>query len=119
MGGRRAKINACALLPGIDMANHDLRPNAELVVAGEPGVVTGRATLTTRGDIWEHGSAGLLALRDIRAGEAVRISYGGYPNQRLLLDYGFDLGDVNPKGDREDDQEASSAAPSTEWARSD
>merc|ERR1711862_1019017 len=35
-----AGINACAMLPGVDMANHDADPNAELVVAGEPGIVT-------------------------------------------------------------------------------
>ena len=39
--------------------------------------------------------------RDIQPGEPVRISYGGYPNQRLLLDYGFSLGASNPHGDEE------------------
>lgn len=111
-----ARIDACAMLPGVDIANHSPEPNAELVVAGEPGVATGRATLTSRGEVWEHGTAGLVALKDIAPGEPVRISYGGYPNQRLLLDYGFSLGASNPKGDREEEE----LTPSTNgWERED
>ncbi|CAE8618635.1 unnamed protein product, partial [Polarella glacialis] len=97
-----ASINACALIPGVDLANHSSTPNADLVVAGEPGIRTGRATVTTYRKVWEHGSAGLVAKRDLVAGEAVRISYGSYPNQRLLLDYGFSLGSANPAGDLEE-----------------
>jgi len=114
-----AGIGACAMLPGIDVANHGLKPNAELVVAGEPGIRTGRATVTRRGDVWEHGTAGLLALHDISAGEPVRISYGSYANQRLLLDYGFDLGSDNPKGDQEVESDVAPSPAEVSWPRSD
>lgn len=99
-----AGIHACALIPGVDVANHSPEPNADLSVAGEPGVKVGRATKTKEGYIWEHGSAGLVAARDIAAGEPVRISYGGYPNQRFLFDYGFTLGPDNPHGNIEKEQ---------------
>lgn len=87
-----ASIDACALIPGVDLANHDPKANTDLSVAGTPGLRSGRATVLGHGKIWEHGSAGLVAARDLAAGEAVRISYGKYPNQRFLLDYGFTLG---------------------------
>eukprot|EP00434_Breviolum_minutum_P024597 symbB.v1.2.021723.t1/scaffold1894.1/size98026/2 len=96
-----ASINACALIPGVDLANHSPKANADLSVAGNPGVRSGRATVLGHGKIWEHGSAGLVAARDLSAGEVVRISYGNYPNQRFLLDYGFTLGEENPLGDEE------------------
>lgn len=114
-----AKIDACAMIPGVDMANHSPEPNTELVAAGAPGVRTGRATLTPYGEVWEHGTAGLVALRDLAAGEVVRISYGGYPNQRLILDYGFSLGASNPSGDLE--KEGSDGEPQSPagWARKD
>lgn len=114
-----AGIGACAMLPGIDVANHALKPNAELVAAGEPGVQTGRATVTRRGDVWEHGTAGLLALHDIPAGEPIRISYGSYANQRLLLDYGFELGSENPKGDQEIEADVPPSVAEATWPRSD
>mmetsp|Transcript_2789 Transcript_2789/g.9028 ORF Transcript_2789/g.9028 Transcript_2789/m.9028 type:complete len:107 (+) Transcript_2789:191-511(+) len=106
------------MIPGVDVANHSPEPNAELMVAGSPGVPTGRATLTESGNIWEHGTAGLQARRDLVAGEAVRISYGGYPNQRLVLDYGFSLGAMNPHGELEVDSEDPPKSTSS-WARSD
>ncbi|CAJ1355105.1 unnamed protein product [Effrenium voratum] len=84
-----------------DLANHSPKPNADLSVAGIPGIRTGRATVADHGKIWEHGSAGLVAACDLAPGEAVRISYGKYPNQRFLLDYGFTLGEENPRGDEE------------------
>lgn len=98
-----AGIDACAMIPGVDLANHSPKPNAELVVAGEPGVRAGKATLTKLGEVWEHGTAGLVAKTDIEAGMPVHISYGKYPNQRLLLDYGFSLGSNNPGGEQEID----------------
>lgn len=82
-----------------DLANHSPEPSAELSVAGTPGLRTGRATVVGR-KVWEHGSAGLVAAKDLSADAAVRISYGKYPNQRFLLDYGFTL-DQNPLGDEE------------------
>lgn len=96
-----ASIDACALIPGVDLANHGPKANTDLSVAGTPGLRSGRATVLGHGKIWEHGSAGLVAARDLAAGEAVRISYGKYPNQRFLLDYGFTLGGENPLGDEE------------------
>lgn len=96
-----ASIDACALIPGVDLANHSPEPNADLTVAGLPGLRSGRATVVGHGKIWEHGSAGLVTRRPLAAGEAVRISYGKYPNQRFLLDYGFSLGEANPRGDEE------------------
>eukprot|EP00930_Biecheleria_cincta_P037307 TRINITY_DN25596_c0_g1_i1.p1 TRINITY_DN25596_c0_g1~~TRINITY_DN25596_c0_g1_i1.p1 ORF type:complete len:315 (-),score=40.59 TRINITY_DN25596_c0_g1_i1:42-986(-) len=103
-----AGIHACAMIPGVDIANHSPHPNTDLSVAGEPGVKVGRATKTKEGFIWEHGTAGLVAARDISAGEPVRISYGGYPNQRFLFDYGFTLGPDNPHGNLEEDQHENS-----------
>lgn len=94
-----ASQGACAMIPGVDLANHSPDPNTQLVVAGVPGIRNGRATLTSTGQVWEHGAAGLVTKRALAAGEAVRISYGEYPNERLLLDYGFSLGQANPKGD--------------------
>jgi len=96
-----AGIGTCAMVPGVDLANHSPNPNTELVVAGEPGTRCGRATVTKYGQVWEHGSAGLVAKRRLMRNEVIRISYGNYPNQRLLLDYGFSLGCENPNGDLE------------------
>lgn len=89
----------CALLPGVDMANHDPVPSARIVVAGQPGEREGRATRTEIGEVWEYGSAGLVACRDIALGEEIRICYGPLSNERLLYDYGFTLGPENLHGE--------------------
>ncbi|CAN0471052.1 unnamed protein product, partial [Phaeothamnion confervicola] len=56
------------LVPFVDMANHALDPNAEVNFSRE---------------------VRLVALRPIRAGEPVEISYGDLANDQTLLDYGF------------------------------
>ena len=65
---------AAALLPLIDMCNHDFGPNA--AVSGTSGT-SGSSLLI------------LKAVRDIAPGEDVTLSYGDLPNDFLLLDYGF------------------------------
>ena len=62
---------AVALLPLIDMCNHDFGPNA---------AVSGSS---------DSSALNLRALRDIAPGEDVTLSYGNLPNDFLLLDYGF------------------------------
>lgn len=62
---------ASALLPLIDMCNHDFGPNA---------AVSGSS---------DSSALNLRALRDIAPGEDVTLSYGNLPNDFLLLDYGF------------------------------
>ncbi|OLP74984.1 hypothetical protein AK812_SmicGene45307, partial [Symbiodinium microadriaticum] len=82
-----------------DLANHSPEPNADLTVARHSA--KSAPAILFPAQIWEHGSAGLVTRRPLEAGEAVRISYGKYPNQRFLLDYGFSLGEANPRGDEE------------------
>merc|ERR1711924_21897 len=65
-----------ALLPVMDLADHDLQPNVR--VAGVVG-----------------GGVKLVALRELHLGEEVINSYGELPNDFLLLDYGFVIED-NP-----------------------
>ncbi|CAK0841217.1 unnamed protein product [Prorocentrum cordatum] len=81
VSARAVGADACAMIPGVDMANHDVAPNAELVVAGLPGVATGRATVTKLGEVWPQGTASIVAMGDIAVDEPIRISYGRYPNQ--------------------------------------
>lgn len=61
---------AAALLPLIDMCNHDQAPNARVSAS-------------------DSRALNLQALRDIAPGEDVTLSYGELPNDFLLLDYGF------------------------------
>ena len=69
--------SSAAMLPLIDMANHNFDPNAGV------GGSTSSTELTMK------------ALRDIVPGEDVSLSYGNLPNDFLLLDYGFVV-DNNP-----------------------
>jgi len=89
--------NSCTLVPGVDFANHDpVAFNSRIMHAGTLGKRDGAATISQSGQVWEHGSGGLVAVQDIAAGEEVRITYGPLPDEELLLDYGFTLGDGNP-----------------------
>jgi len=58
------------MIPFIDLANHNFRPNAQIRLAGE-------------------GDIELCAIKDISAGEPVTVSYGSLTNNDLLLNYGF------------------------------
>jgi len=60
-----------ALLPLIDMCNHDFGPSAAVSGTGDSRALN------------------LKALRDIAPGEDVTLSYGNLSNDFLLLDYGF------------------------------
>ncbi|KAL4423246.1 hypothetical protein ABPG77_000038 [Micractinium sp. CCAP 211/92] len=66
----RGPNQPASLLPLVDMSNHSFEPNAKVVPG--PG-----------------GSMQMVALRELRAGEDVLISYGSLSNDFLLLDYGF------------------------------
>ena len=69
--------SAAAMLPLIDMANHQFTPNAGVSGSSKSSELT------------------MKALRDIAPGEDVSLSYGNLPNDFLLLDYGF-IVDRNP-----------------------
>eukprot|EP00929_Paragymnodinium_shiwhaense_P101218 TRINITY_DN64126_c0_g1_i1.p1 TRINITY_DN64126_c0_g1~~TRINITY_DN64126_c0_g1_i1.p1 ORF type:complete len:337 (-),score=32.75 TRINITY_DN64126_c0_g1_i1:59-1069(-) len=95
--------DSCTLMPGVDFANHDPAGfNTRIMHAGKPGKRIGRATINQNGDVWEHGSAGLVAVQDIAADQEIRITYGNLSNDELLADYGFQLGASNPYGDTKD-----------------
>ena len=76
----------CAFVPFVDMANHDDTPNCE---------VQGRGVGAAGG----YEVVGLVATRDLAAGEEATISYGsGMTNAVLLAAYGF----VPPQPNRHD-----------------
>ena len=67
------------MLPLIDLANHDFKPNGQLVRLSEPDGAL------------PAGSACLVAERTIEAGDEVLIVYAYLANDMLLLDYGFEV----------------------------
>ena len=76
----------CAFVPFVDMANHEDSPNCE---------VQGRGVGAAGG----YEVVGLVATRDLAAGEEATISYGsGMTNANLLAAYGF----VPPQPNRHD-----------------
>ena len=73
-----------ALVPQMDLANHSVQPNANF---------------RTSPDESKLKALELVALKEIKAGEEVFISYTGpegYTNQRLMSQYGFVLPGGNP-----------------------
>jgi hypothetical protein len=80
-----------ALLPLVDLCNHDFDPNAE--VSAYKG---GRGAGGGQGGGGEGGDAlQVVTRRAVKAGEPLLLSYGPLPNDFLLLDYGFVVDD-NP-----------------------
>jgi hypothetical protein len=59
-----------ALVPLVDLINHSFDANCRLVDEG-------------------GGAVGLRAARPLVKGECLRLCYGPFPNDKLLLDYGF------------------------------
>jgi len=74
----RGPDQPAALLPLIDMANHSFEPNAKIAAVPK-----------------SKGTLAMVAVRDLEPDEPILISYGGLPNDFLLLDYGFICAD-NP-----------------------
>jgi histone-lysine N-methyltransferase SETD3 len=74
-----------ALLPLVDLCNHDFDPNAEVVPYEGGGSGSNR----------KKGGVAVVTRRPLKKGEPVLLSYGPLPNDFLLLDYGF-LVENNP-----------------------
>jgi histone-lysine N-methyltransferase SETD3 len=80
-----------ALLPLVDLCNHDFEPNAEVSpVKGDGGAAGGSGGSSNGG-----GALQVVTRRPVKAGEPLLLSYGKLPNDFLLLDYGFVV-DNNP-----------------------
>lgn len=70
------------LVPNMDLANHSVQPNSNFQTSKD-----------------NSKSLELVALKEIKQGEEIFISYTGpegYTNQRLMSQYGFVLRDGNP-----------------------
>lgn len=82
-----------ALLPLVDLCNHDFDPNAEVVPYGGGG--SGNGGKSNGGSSNAGGGIAVVTKRPLKKGEPVLLSYGPLPNDFLLLDYGFVVDD-NP-----------------------
>jgi len=87
-----------AFVPFVDMANHDAEPNCEVQGRGEgrPQAVeaalpAGEPSEAAEAAEWsELQAVGLIARRDLKAGEEVLISYfGAAPNSHVFSRFGF------------------------------
>lgn len=90
-----------AIVPIIDMCNHDFNPNAFVAIPNrKKDKLTSQEGGESGGAEEERNSQqsiALEALRPIAAGEEITISYGDdYTNQRLYAQYGF-VDSLNPR----------------------
>eukprot|EP00891_Asterochloris_glomerata_P000122 jgi/Astpho2/122/fgenesh1_pg.00004_%23_31_t len=80
-------------LPVIDMANHSLQPNATMNLVASPDGCQGQQAVEDVCDPQEltcrPAQFVLLTSQAISAGEEVTISYGPWPNDVLLQQWGF------------------------------
>eukprot|EP00929_Paragymnodinium_shiwhaense_P000589 TRINITY_DN100838_c0_g1_i1.p1 TRINITY_DN100838_c0_g1~~TRINITY_DN100838_c0_g1_i1.p1 ORF type:complete len:341 (+),score=22.96 TRINITY_DN100838_c0_g1_i1:82-1104(+) len=89
--------SCCTCVPGVDFANHDpLANNTRIMRVGTIGIRDGWSMVSESGDVWEYGSAALVATRNITAGEEICITYGPLSDEELLFEFGFTLGEDNP-----------------------
>eukprot|EP00798_Chlamydomonas_sp_ICE-L_P020881 gene20881-27724_t len=72
----RGPDHPAAMLPLIDMANHSFTPNCEVKPT-------------------DNGGIGMFAMRELKAGDTLQLSYGSLMNDFLFMDYGFLVND-NP-----------------------
>lgn len=85
--------SSLALVPLLDLCNHSDVPNAALRRTRRPPVCSAVASKSSSGSSLSEPAQveglELVALRDIRAGEEVTVTYGALNNFTLLLEFGM------------------------------
>jgi hypothetical protein len=91
--------NGHVWVPGIDLCNHSWRPNATVRCVHSPGAAQGGGALEEIAPLPTEQEPSLFQLiageGGIKSGEEICISYGSWPNDVLLLFFGW-VDDDNP-----------------------